>query len=335
MKKLLTFLWKVKFFSTLMWSPQMFSSLFMFLTMISSLSILSSTNWIIMWILLEINMISFIPLLNMSNSQNDTPIKYFLPQAVGSMFILLGGVASSSFNPQIFIMLGIFMKLAVVPFHQWFPSVMNSSNWLLCFMLSFWQKLAPLFMLFSLSLTNKISSIPMLTIALSSALFGALMGMTQTQMRSIMAFSSISHNGWIISALMVSLTASMSYFLMYGLLILILFPMLHKLSINNIKQLKMFPLLSILPTSLAILSIAGMPPLLGFFPKIMALTAMVNNQMWLTSFILILSSLLSLFFYMNASVPQLANSSVINKSYNQSWLMILPSIMPLSLMFTL
>lgn len=318
-----------------MWSPQIFSSLFIFLTIISSLSILSSTNWIIIWILLEINIISFIPLLNISNTQNDTPIKYFLPQAVGSIFILLGGIASRSFNPEIFIMLGIFIKLAVVPFHHWFPSVINSSNWLLCFILSFWQKLAPLFILFSLSITNKISSTPILLIALISALFGALIGITHTRIQSIIAFSSISHRGWIIRTLIVSLTASISYFLLYGLLIIILFPMLHKLSINNIKQIKNFPLLTILPTSLAILSIAGMPPLLGFFPKIIALSSLINQNIWLTSIILLLSSLLSLFFYINAAIPQLSNSPSINKSYKQPWLIIIPSLIPISLIFLL
>lgn len=318
-----------------MWSPQIFSSLFIFLTLISSLSILSSTNWIIIWILLEINIISFIPLLNISNNHNEAPIKYFLPQALGSLLILLGGVASRSFRPQIFLMLGIFIKLAVIPFHHWFPAVINSSNWLLCFILSFWQKLAPIFILFSLSISNIVKSIPLLLIALASALIGALIGITQTQIRSIIAFSSISHRGWILRAIIVSLTSSISYFFIYGILTIILFPLLHKLSINSIKQIKKFPLLTIAPTSLAILSIAGIPPLLGFMPKILALSSLINAQIWITSFILILSSLLSLFFYINASIPQLSNSPLMSKIKAQSWMIIIPSITPVSIIFLL
>ena len=257
---------------------------------------LSASHWLIIWVALELNIISFIPLIIFSSWHQETEasIKYFLFQALGSSLLLLGSYAPSFF---FLIILGIIVKLGIAPFHYWFPSVINSIRWPICLLLTTWQKIIPLFILISIATT--LSSSICLAIASLNTIVGGLGGLNQTQIRPLLAYSSIRHIGWIIAASPVSSFISATYFLIYTLTSITLFLYLFFL---NSRTPKLFSstvisnFLRLFTLSLLLLSLGGLPPLTGFLPKWLVIASLDSL---VTPIFLILGSLINLFYYLN------------------------------------
>jgi len=186
-----------------------FSSFFIFNLISSSLFTFSSYSWLGVWTGLEYNLISFIPLLiiNPSPSSTESSVKYFLIQAIRSAlllfsFLLINVSPLSSPISNLIIILSLSVKLGLAPFHQWVPNVASSLSWPNLLLLLTWQKLAPLALL--VQYLNSLNTKFIILIAALSALLGGLGGLNQTQIRSILAFSSIGHIGWTISAALLS-----------------------------------------------------------------------------------------------------------------------------------
>lgn len=287
---------------------------------IRTLIALSSSHWLILWVALEVNIISFLPLISISTQFQETEasIKYFLFQALGSRFLLLG-----SFNPSLYflIFIGILVKLGIAPFHFWFPSVINAINWPICLLLTTWQKIVPIFIL----ITSRFFHLSSLILAIASlnALVGGLGGLNQTQIRPLLAYSSIGHIGWILAASSISAFTRSIYFFIYILISTTLFIFLFFIQVNSSNLFSTlvssnffaFSILTIL-----LLSLGGLPPLTGFFPKWLVLSGFSNL---LTPFILILGSLINLFYYLNICFSSaLANVSPIfsKQTYSLSFL---------------
>nr|YP_009171130.1 NADH dehydrogenase subunit 2 [Drawida japonica]AIR76355.1 NADH dehydrogenase subunit 2 [Drawida japonica] len=294
----------------------------------SSIMALSSSNWLIFWLSMEINLLSFIPIIltGSGNQETEAAIKYFLAQALGSSAILvfstsLWNLESFSFSKlfSLILMVSILLKLGSAPCHFWYPSVMSSISWVSCFVLTTWQKLAPLCAI-SFFLMQKFSSSFLIFVGSLNAIIGGIMGLNQSKMRSIMAYSSIGHIGWMLSLSSIYMPiSSVVYFVVYSMLILPLFFILGLLNIyglNNLnKTISMAPLL-IFVVSILFLSLGGLPPLTGFAPKMMTIFLLVNvNSMFIL--FLILGSVLNLCFYLNI-IMNLMLSSNFNLAQNIS-----------------
>nr|YP_001994404.1 NADH dehydrogenase subunit 2 [Terebellides stroemii]ABW76484.1 NADH dehydrogenase subunit 2 [Terebellides stroemii] len=275
-----------------------FSYLFFSTLLLGMFMSISSSNWFMIWMGLELNLYSFIPLLAMSklNQEKEASVKYFLTQALASALLLFSSLMIPfSILGNSTLLIALFMKLAVAPFHFWLPSVMNSISWSMCWILTTIQKIAP--MTITIAMTQ-LSSFT-LTVVMISGLVGGMGGLAQTQLRAIFAYSSIGHMAWIISAAMISSTLSMFYFISYIMMISsIMLPMTftHTKSINFSSLLnKSLPMQMILITS--ILSLSGMPPLFGFFPKMFVISAMVKTKMFFLLIMLLISSSINLYYY--------------------------------------
>lgn len=262
----------------------------------STLLALSASHWLMIWVALELNIISFIPLIIFSSWHQETEasIKYFLFQALGSSLLLLG-----SYSPSFFflIILGIIVKLGIAPFHYWFPSVINSISWPICLLLTTWQKIVPLFLLITVSMT--LSSSICIAIASLNTIVGGIGGLNQTQIRPLLAYSSIRHIGWIIAASPVSSFIRMSYFLVYTLTSITLFLYLFFLNSRTSKLFSSTTLanfINIFTLTLLLLSLGGLPPLTGFLPKWLVIASLDSL---VTPVFLILGSLINLFYYLN------------------------------------
>nr|YP_010191950.1 NADH dehydrogenase subunit 2 [Diopatra cuprea]QZM06619.1 NADH dehydrogenase subunit 2 [Diopatra cuprea] len=295
--------------------------LFLFFSTLLSSTIMaiSSSNFILLWISLELNMMSFIPILSSSKSNLETEaaIKYFLAQATGSGFLLLGISSISIFNnlmsqfPFILILsMGLLIKMGAVPFHFWFPHVMSNISWLSCIILSTWQKIIPIMILSYYS-----SSIPylFLPIAILSASVGALGGLKQSHLPSLMAYSSIAHLGWMISSIPFNSFTTIIYFIIYSISTAISMLIMNLMKTLNLKSMISSNLISMkmkLLLSMSILSLGGMPPLLGFIPKIIILKTLLQSSNQLCALILLLSSVLTLSYYLNMSISSLMSSSI-------------------------
>uniref|UniRef100_UPI0030E5E1B3 NADH dehydrogenase subunit 2 n=1 Tax=Pilargis wolfi TaxID=3023926 RepID=UPI0030E5E1B3 len=281
---------------------------------------LSSNQWIYIWMGLEINLLSFIPIMISSSTNQETEgaIKYFLAQAMGSSMLLLGAI-NLLFSPLLFtgqktsclfILLGLMTKLGMAPCHFWFPSVMSSLPWLSCLILSTWQKIIPmLIIIFILSpLNNQAFMAP----AALSGLVGGLGGLNQTQLRPLLAYSSIGHMGWMYAVSSLSSTTSITYLIVYMLIIASIMYIMIKLPSKSVKQLNSMtslPTLILTPLMLTLLSLGGLPPLTGFFPKWISMECLMSNNAWLIAMILVIGSLMNLYYYLNVFFSMYLKSS--------------------------
>nr|AVW86215.1 NADH dehydrogenase subunit 2 [Euthalenessa festiva] len=284
-------------------------TLFISTLVLGSMMSISSSNWLMVWIGLELNLLSFVPLLTISksNQENEASMKYFLSQALGSGLILSGAlnlyfstqtVIPSSLS-NCLIILGLLVKLGLPPCHFWFPSVMSSISWPMCFMLSTWQKIVPLFLIIYSFMSSMNPAF--LLLILSSSAISSLGGINQTLIKSILAYSSIGHMAWMIGGSMNSFSSAISYFAIYSLITLSIMAAFYFWSSSSIMSLLssklMTPLLG-LTLILSLLSLGGVPPFLGFFPKWLVIQNITCISL-LPVFILLISSMINLYYYLN------------------------------------
>nr|YP_010117766.1 NADH dehydrogenase subunit 2 [Diplonevra funebris]QPN53539.1 NADH dehydrogenase subunit 2 [Diplonevra funebris] len=302
-----------------------YKMLFLFSLMLGTLITISSTNWLSAWMGLEINLLSFIPLMNDNKNlmSTESSMKYFLVQAMASsilLFIVIIYMMNSNFysnfmNKNIYLNLLIIstlmLKMGMAPFHFWFPNIIEGLNWINSLILLTWQKIAPL-MLISFMNLNKII-IPMIII---SMIMSAIGGLNQTSLRKIMAYSSINHLSWMCASMMLNESIWLNYFLFYSFLslTLIYYFFINKLYyMNQLYSNYNYSMEMKLILFLNFLSLGGLPPFLGFYPKWMVIELMSMNQIFLISMMVMLT-LLTLFFYI-----RMCYSSFLLNYYEIKW----------------
>nr|AAF65711.1 NADH dehydrogenase subunit 2 [Dendragapus obscurus]AML29841.1 NADH dehydrogenase subunit 2 [Dendragapus obscurus] len=282
------------------------------LVMGSSITI-SSNHWILAWTGLEINTLAIIPLISKSYHPRaiEATIKYFLTQSTASALILFSSLTNAWSTGQwditqlnhptscLLLTMAIAIKLGLVPFHFWFPEVLQGSPMITALLLSTLMKLPPITLL--LMTSQSLNPTMLTTLAILSALMGGWMGLNQTQTRKILAFSSISHLGWMIIIITYNPHLTFLTFTLYTIMTTTVF-----LSLTQIKVLKLStmliswtktPMLNA-TVMMTLLSLAGLPPLTGFMPKWLIIQELTKQEMTPTATIITLLSLLSLFFYL-------------------------------------
>nr|QNK05442.1 NADH dehydrogenase subunit 2 [Osmylus sp. 'Plethosmylus' HX-2020] len=285
-----------------------FSSLIFFLTLISgTLITISSNSWMGAWMGLEINLLSFIPLISNSNNilSNESSLKYFLVQVLASAILLFSVTVNSIINGMnifmysdtIFILIlnsALLLKMGAAPFHSWFPGVMEGLSWMNNFLLMTWQKIAPMILL-TYCLNFKFISI----IIMISVIIGAIGGINQTSLRKLMAYSSINHIGWMLSSMFISNFYWMIYFVSYSFLslsILYMFNYFNIFFLNQCYNILNFSPITKFMLFFNFLSLGGLPPFLGFFPKWILIQNLINNNMFML-IIMVTMTLITLFYY--------------------------------------
>nr|AFH55919.1 NADH dehydrogenase subunit 2 [Myrmoborus myotherinus] len=274
---------------------------------------ISSNHWMMAWTGLEINTLAILPLISKSHHPRaiEAATKYFLVQAAASALLLFSSMTNAWYtgqwditqltNPTSCLLLttAISMKLGLVPFHFWFPEVLQGTSLTTGLLLSTALKLPPtvLFLLTSSSLNPTLLTI----MAVISTALGGWAGLNQTQTRKILAFSSISHLGWMTIVLLYNPKLTLITFYIYCLMTIPIF-----LTLNTIKTLKLTTMSTAwtkIPSltatlMLMLLSLAGLPPLTGFLPKWLIIQELTKQEMTSTATIIALLSLLGLFFYL-------------------------------------
>nr|AIQ80200.1 NADH dehydrogenase subunit 2 [Dendrolimus punctatus]UKG18988.1 NADH dehydrogenase subunit 2 [Dendrolimus punctatus] len=277
---------------------------FMFILIFSTLISISSNSWFGCWIGLEINLLSFIPLISNSNNllMSEASLKYFLTQSIASInllfSILMKMILLKNFDLNNFLSIminsSLLMKMGSAPFHFWFPNIVEGLSWFNNFILMSWQKITPMILL-SYYMNNNFLLIMMMI----NIMIGAIGGLNQTSLRKLMAYSSINNLGWMIFAITISENLWIFYFTTYSFLISIMIFMFYNLNMFFINQLFINNMNSMIKINLFInfLSLGGLPPFIGFLPKWIIINFLINNKMFLLSFIFIMMSLIMLFFY--------------------------------------
>lgn len=295
---------------------------------------ISSYSWLGAWIGLEINLLSFIPLIRIKNNpfSSEASIKYFLIQALASSIFLFSVIIIISkrfiitdiiiFNKILFIIINsaLIIKLGAAPFHFWFPEIIEGINWINRLILITWQKIAPIVIL---SYTIKNNQFILLIIIISTFI-GRIGGLNQINIRKIIAYSSINHIGWILRTFLINEILWISYFIIYSFISISIVLIINKFNIFLLKQIfsiirknyliKFFLILNLL-------SLGGLPPFLGFFPKWIIIQNLRSNHFFIAIFIIIIT-LITLFFYLRITYSRIIiynnenNFSIIIKKTN-------------------
>nr|BCL51132.1 NADH dehydrogenase subunit 2 [Halyomorpha halys] len=308
------------------------SWLFIMILIVSTIMVVSANNWMSMWMGLEINLLSFTPLiLNKTNkSSSEAAMMYFLIQSVSSMILMmmiLNMMYSTTFMKMInnmIITMSILIKMGAAPFHAWMPEIMSKMEWNKCLMLMTWQKVAPLMMMSNIN-NNFIINLSIIW----STMIGSLGGINQTSVRKMFGYSSINHLGWLM-AINKSMNKWMIYLLTYSLLMMfICFTMMHykiyflnqmnNINMSNMEKVSMF---------IMMMSMGGMPPFIGFLPKWIVIQSMIHEKEFIMILIMIMFSLITLMYYMRIIINMtlFSNSSlkwIKNNSNNLPLIMIL------------
>nr|ADU54918.1 NADH dehydrogenase subunit 2 [Dosidicus gigas] len=305
--------------------------LFILIMIMGTLFSLSSSHWLTMWMGLEINLMGFLPLMNIKGKtlEAEASMKYFIIQSMSSSILIISSVLMynntlswySMFTDSTFslmIILSLVLKLGGAPLHFWMPSIAKQMSWSILFMMLTWQKLAPLFML---SLVNSNLMVVML-ISMASTIVGSVMALNQTNIQLIMTYSSISHLGWMLSMITINSSLTMMYFFNY---IMISMPLMNMLSMTLGNHLFMLTqqtkMNNMIPISL-ILSLGGLPPLLGFMSKLIILISLIEMKLMMLAMFMFVGTLISLYFYLNMSLMLMIksyknlHSNTANKMYN-------------------
>nr|AAP84533.1 NADH dehydrogenase subunit 2 [Sceloporus olivaceus] len=286
----------------------------------------SSHHWFMAWIGLEMNTLAIIPMISKQHHPRATEAatKYFLTQAAASAMILFSSTMtawltgtwdimnSPSPTANMLLTMALAMKLGLAPVHFWLPEVLQGSTLKTAMIITTWQKLAPMALIYQTS--NNLSSAALLALGVISAVLGGWAGLNQTQTRKIMAYSSITHLGWMAAITTVLPSILLLSLMIYLLMTTTMFYTLILINSKNIKDLVTSWTSSpsiITITMLILLSLGGLPPLTGFMPKWLILEELTTQNLTVVATIMALSALLSLFFYL-----RLAYSSTITLSPN-------------------
>lgn len=311
------FKYRIKFFFliNLNLTKIIFFIILIFRTLIS----ISASNWLSIWIGLELNLFSIIPILNFKSSiySIEATIKYFLIQAFASILLLIFLINKNFYffnNRNILIIIPLLIKLRLIPFHLWLPSIIEGLNWTSCLLIITWQKISPLIIISYLN-TDK-NLIFLITLISINSIFG----LNQNSIRKILAISSINNSTWILFAILLNNKLWINYFLIYSILNFLIIKILNNYKINYINQLKFFNLNFFFKLNIIILifSIIGLPPIIGFLIKWILIKTLIYNHIYLIIIILIILTILNLFFYIKISYFILFNFNLFNKWYLQN-----------------
>ncbi len=267
---------------------------------------------------------------------SESGVKYFVLSALSSGLLLYGcsliyGFSGStnfdeiSYNLSgeeyiitfgiVFILVGLAFKISAVPFHMWAPDVYQGSPTAVTFFFSIVPKIA------ALSVFIRFLYVPFLEIidqwqmiivflSIASMIFGAVAAIGQKNLKRLIAYSSISHIGYAIAGLTTGtnegIQSSILYISIYAIMNIGFFACLLMIKKNdkyyeNIEDLsglsKNHPIIS-LSMLIILFSLAGIPPLAGFFAKFYIFMAVIEKSMYFLAIVGLLSTVVAAFYYL-------------------------------------
>ena len=215
----------------------------------------------------------------------------------------------------IFVLVGLAFKVSAVPFHMWTPDVYEGSPTSITAFFSIVPKISAVALIYRFCLEpfkNFYSDWSQIIIflAIASMFLGAIAAINQTNIKRLLAYSSIGHIGYILIGLAAANEAGIKglsiYLVIYLLMNTAIFSILLALKCNNkfIEQLEDFaglskvkPLVS-LSIAIIMLSMAGIPPFAGFFGKFYIFIAALESELFILAILGVISSVISAYYYL-------------------------------------
>nr|YP_011036667.1 NADH dehydrogenase subunit 2 [Stroggylocephalus agrestis]WRK21271.1 NADH dehydrogenase subunit 2 [Stroggylocephalus agrestis] len=277
---------------------KMNSTTFLFLNtmMLGVMVSASANNWIMIWSGMEISMMSFVPLImNKSVLSNESSMKYFIMQSISSSIMMLGVMMVMMSLEVLFktvLITSLLVKTGMFPFQNWVMIMIEGMSYESSFIFLSMLKIAPLIIMGYLDMKLEF-------ISLLNLMMGAILSLNQTSMRKIMAYSSVFNMGFMISSIKF-FNIWFLYFLIYSLMLMLIFIQLKKFNINFINHIIMseYMMTSKIQLWINVLSMGGMPPMLGFLSKMIVIQLMMELNKFILTLIMIISSLIMMFIYL-------------------------------------
>ena len=272
--------------------------LFFIFSVIGTLITLNSNTWWLGWLGMEINLLGFIILLTFNRS-NERSLKYFVVQSLGSVIFIRSSLLieiNKNWTVILLLVVSLILKLGAAPFHIWIPIIAENINkYQLLFLLT-WQKLAPLYILFSISQKKRVY-----VFAFISLIIGAVGSINELRTYTLLVYSSINHTGWILLIVVTNEFIRILYIFIYSLLIVnVIYYINSKNRIitwfTNNKNRKIF--------FFNLLSLGGLPPFTGFIIKWILIIEVYSILNIFINFIAILTSIILLYFYLRLTVKR-------------------------------
>nr|YP_009144244.1 NADH dehydrogenase subunit 2 [Crocidura negrina]ACY36786.1 NADH dehydrogenase subunit 2 [Crocidura negrina]ACY36787.1 NADH dehydrogenase subunit 2 [Crocidura negrina]ACY36790.1 NADH dehydrogenase subunit 2 [Crocidura negrina]ACY36795.1 NADH dehydrogenase subunit 2 [Crocidura negrina]AKI84705.1 NADH dehydrogenase subunit 2 [Crocidura negrina] len=322
--------------------------------MLGTSIVMTSSHWFMTWLGFEMNMMAIVPILMKKYSPRsmEAATKYFLTQATASMILMLAIIINlmysgqwtiknmESYTASTLITIALVMKLGLAPFHFWVPEVTQGVSLNSGLILLTWQKIAPLTLL--CQIYSSINTNLLLLMSLTSIMIGGWGGLNQTQLRKIMAYSSIAHMGWMMTILIYNPNLSLLNLLIYIFMTSSMFMLLIFTSTTSTLSLSLTwnktPIITIM-SLITLLSLGGLPPLTGFMPKWMIIQELTKNNSVILPTLMAILALLNLFFYMRLTYSTALTMFPTTNNTKLTWqfqnMNILPLMMPLIMISTL
>ena len=267
---------------------------------------------------------------------SESGLKYFVLSALSSGLLLYGcsliyGFSGStnfdliSININkvqygltlgiVFILVGLAFKISAVPFHMWAPDVYQGSPTSVTMFFAILPKIAALTVFIRFLYVPFINlfdqwQIIVIFLSIASMVFGSVAAIGQINLKRLMAYSSISHMGFALAGLSVGtnegIQSSIIYIAIYLVMNLCFFSCLLTLRkddkyYENLEDLsglsKNHPIVSI-SFLIVLFSLAGIPPLAGFFAKFYIFLAVIEQQMYFLAIIGLLSTVIAAYYYL-------------------------------------
>ena len=300
---------------------------------------ISSNDLIVFYMGLELQSLALYVLANFNRDQlksSEAGLKYFVLSALSSGLLLYGcsliygftgstnfDIISEKLNSNdyaltfgiVFILVGLAFKVSAVPFHMWAPDVYEGAPTSVTLFFTMVPKIAALtvFIRFLyvpfMNLLDQWQTI-LIFLSIASMTFGAVAAIGQTNLKRLVAYSSISHVGYTLAGLATGtnegIQSSVIYFTIYIVMNLGLFSCLLMMKRNNeyfenLEDLsglsRNHPLLS-LSLLIILFSLAGIPPLAGFFAKFYIFKAVIEQSMYFLAIVGLLSTVIAAFYYL-------------------------------------
>ena len=300
---------------------------------------ISSNDLIVFYLGLELQSLALYVLASFNRDNilsSESGLKYFVLSALSSGLLLYGCslvygfsgstnfnlIANSSPNIQygvifglVFIIVGLAFKITAVPFHMWAPDVYQGSPTSVTLFFAALPKIAALTMFIRFlyipfsNLIDQWQTI-LIFISISSMIFGAVAAIGQSNLKRLIAYSSISHMGYAIAGLATGtnqgIQSSLTYISIYLVMTLAFFSCIFMLRKKNVFYEKIenlsglstnHPILSI-ALLIVLFSLAGIPPLAGFFAKFYIFMAVIEQSMYFLAIVGLLSTVIAAFYYL-------------------------------------
>nr|AZL93386.1 NADH dehydrogenase subunit 2 [Platygaster sp. ZJUH_2016026] len=296
--------------------------LFMLLNILFSITLMiSSNNLILMWITMELNLLSFIPIMIKKNYFKFNSIiltKYFMIQSFSSMlflmifmFMYMNNYKYINNMMNLMLMIIILMKMGMPPFMYWYINLMKLLNWINCIIMSILQKIIPIIIFMKFIIFNKLIYLMLII----WSFFSIFYGMKQTMLKLMLTYSSINHMSWMLLLMNMSEKFLIKYYLLYSIISIKLMLMFNYIKLNFINEMmNMKNKFLMLIIMINILSLGGLPPLMGFIMKWFPSMIILNNKMFLLIMsLMMINSTFTIMYYLNILIPFMFINSYLNK----------------------